>query len=82
MAIVGALWRKESKKSGEVYLSMSVDHPDFPQDKTKAMQLRAFKNKNKKSQNSPDYLIFADDQEEKLKQMEKTEEVNVEDIPF
>ena len=82
---VGAGWRKTHKKDGtpfkRPFVSISIDHPDFPGDRSKAMMLRVFNNENKKGPNSPDVLIF-DDREDESRPQQKPVEVNVEDIPF
>ena len=51
----GAIWVKTPKNGGEKYLSISLDDPrgeGYPK-----LRYAAFKNKNKKSENQPDFRI-------------------------
>lgn len=53
-SLVGSIWIKESKK-GTRYLSIALEDPE---DEDRKFSLVGFKNKEKKSENSPDYFIF------------------------
>ena len=52
--LVGSIWIKESKK-GTKYLSLAIENPADEDDK---FNLVGFKNKEKKSDKSPDYFLF------------------------
>ena len=54
---VGALWKRESKKSGEKYLSGTLK---FPEGVTAGseVQLIIFTNKSKKSEGQPDLRVY------------------------
>lgn len=91
---IGALWKRTSQKTGEEYLSGTI------QIDGKAIEIKAFTNKHKKAPNHPDFRIMvevADDQpapkptEPTINHNDRSasvlpdypeEEINPDDIPF
>tara|TARA_Y100000310_G_scaffold313016_1_gene360898 strand:- start:310 stop:651 length:342 start_codon:yes stop_codon:yes gene_type:complete len=54
---VGALWKRQAKSNGQTYLSGHVKQDDgFGEEKQ--VKVVVFSNKNKKSENAPDFRIY------------------------
>lgn len=66
MENIGGLWLQESK-NGIKYFSGKINN----------QKILIFKNKNKKSDNHPDYLIYT---ETEIKQEKKTNEQKINDV--
>jgi len=90
---IGALWKRKSGKTGEEYLSGTI------QVDGKAIEIKVFPNKYKKADNHPDHRIMVesaedqpapkaeptinhDDRSESVLPEYPEEEINPEDIPF
>lgn len=65
--LVGSIWIKESQK-GTRYLSVAVEDPE---DEDRKFNMVAFKNKDKKSDKSPDYFIFYSEDDRPSKKSSK-----------
>jgi uncharacterized protein (DUF736 family) len=61
--LVGSIWKNESN-AGKTYLSIMMEDPE---DEERKFKLVAFKNKNKKKDSQPDYLIFFDTEKNEAK---------------
>lgn len=68
--LIGGMWKKESK-AGNAYVSIAIEDPD---NEDRKLNLVAFKNDKKKSENSPDYFVFYSKDQGKFKKKETKDE--------
>lgn len=70
---VGALWKRQAKSNGQTYLSGHVKQDDgFGEEKQ--VKVVVFSNKNKKSENAPDFRIYLSNLDAKTASTEENTE--------
>ena len=70
---VGALWKRQAKSNGQTYLSGHIKQDDgFGEEKQ--VKVVVFSNKNKKSENAPDFRIYLSNLDSKTASTEENVE--------